>query len=147
MDENNFEKEENKKNKQNGFLDDLYDDFFYLFTSNPEKYEKEVFNINDSKVPEIKIPETALRKEESSKEETPKEEVPEEKVQVITKEDKEAKINDIYKRIDDTHLTEESKEVLKKMIDYARQYDSGITKNYIPFNMRIYADNNDKIYL
>ena len=43
-------------------------------------------------------------------------------------------------------ITPLSKLVLKKMIDYARKYSEGIVKNYIPFNMRIYADNDETLY-
>ena len=32
------------------------------------------------------------------------------------------------------------------MIDYARKYSEGIVKNYIPFNMRIYVDNDETLY-
>ena len=57
-----------------------------------------------------------------------------------------AKLEEFYKRIDDAHLIDESKQVLKKMVDYAKKYSDGIVKNYIPFNMRIYADNDETLY-
>ena len=59
---------------------------------------------------------------------------------------KAAKLEEFFKRIDDAHLIPESKVVLKKMVDYARKYSDGIVKNYIPFNMRIYADNDETLY-
>ena len=59
---------------------------------------------------------------------------------------KTAKLEEFFKRIDDAHLVSESKIVLKKMVDYARKYSDGIVKNYIPFNMRIYADNDETLY-
>ena len=57
-----------------------------------------------------------------------------------------AKLEDFYDRVDEAHLTDESKLVLKKMIDYARKYKEGIVKNYIPFNMRIYTDDDETLY-
>lgn len=56
------------------------------------------------------------------------------------------KLEEFYKKVEDAHLIEHSKLVLKKMIDYARKYSEGIVKNYIPFNMRIYADNDETLY-
>ena len=56
------------------------------------------------------------------------------------------KLEEFYKKVDDAHLIDHSKLVLKKMIDYARKYSEGIVKNYIPFNMRIYADNDETLY-
>lgn len=32
------------------------------------------------------------------------------------------------------------------MISYAQKFNSGITKKYIPFNMRIYCDNDETLY-
>lgn len=56
------------------------------------------------------------------------------------------KLEAFYKRVDDAHLIDHSKLVLKKMIDYTRKYSEGIVKNYIPFNMRIYCDNDETLY-
>ena len=56
------------------------------------------------------------------------------------------KLEEFYKRVDDAHLIDHSKLVLKKMIDYTRKYSEGIVKNYIPFNMRIYCDNDETLY-
>ncbi len=56
------------------------------------------------------------------------------------------KLEAFYKKVDDAHLIDHSKLVLKKMIDYARKYSEGIVKNYIPFNMRIYCDNDETLY-
>ncbi|MBR3614844.1 MAG: AAA family ATPase [Clostridia bacterium] len=56
------------------------------------------------------------------------------------------KLEEFYKKVDDAHLVNHSKLVLKKMIDYARKYSEGIVKNYIPFNMRLYTDNDETLY-
>ena len=70
-----------------------------------------------------------------------------EKIEKIEKVEKPIiSIDDFYKRVDNTSLTDESKMVLKKMIEYAKKFNEGLVKNYIPFNMRIYSDNNDTLY-
>ena len=56
------------------------------------------------------------------------------------------KLKEFFKRIENAQLEDESKFVLKKMINYAKKYSDGIVKNYIPFNMRIYADNDETLY-
>ena len=56
------------------------------------------------------------------------------------------KLEELFKKIDNCNLTEESKLVFKKMIEYAKKYNAGQVKNYIPFNMRIYCDNDSTLY-
>lgn len=64
----------------------------------------------------------------------------------ISEEEKQLKLQEFFARVDEAHLTDESKIVLKKMIDYARKFQVGIVKNYIPFNMRIYVDDDETLY-
>lgn len=65
---------------------------------------------------------------------------------VISKEEKQAKLQEFFDRIDEAHLTDDSKIILKKMIDYARKFEANIVKNYIPFNMRIYTNDDEILY-
>ena len=67
-------------------------------------------------------------------------------VNIQTKEQKDEIMRKFFESIDNLEITETSKNTLKKMIEYARKYDEKITKTYIPFNMRIYSDNNETIY-
>ena len=159
---------------QNKFLSDMYDDFFWLISSNPDafdaaaktvkklKYNHENINklnfktrdeyLEDAKNREKTQKKTVSEKssgyfdeydtKENSKQ--PTIEVSEEKG--ITQEEKQAKLQEFFERVEDAHLTPESKIVLKKMIDYARKYNEKIVKNYIPFNMRIYCDNDETLY-
>ena len=150
MDNSDFEKESNKNKKQSGnFFSDMYDDFFYLISSNPEIFDKKI----NSDIPKIEVPKSSLKNESSEKISTAntiqvqKEEAKEsETPKVLTEEEKQKKIIDFYNRIDNSHLSEESKVVLKKMIDYARKFDSKLVNKYIPFNMRIYADNDEFLF-
>ena len=90
------------------------------------------------------IPEIVVKKEEKPEEESKEE--PIEVVEELTEEQKQAKLEEFYDRVEEAHLTDESKLVLKKMIDYARKYKEGIVKDYIPFNMRIYTNDDETLY-
>ena len=190
---------------QKKFLEDMYDDFFWLISSDPdafnaakEKIKKLRYNhehrdtfdniksrkeylqransrhsdkrkestsyfkedepmdqhldqptLDYKKIKEDALKETANKKTDSKKAE------PNEKGQTpaapqLSKEEIAAanarKLQEFYQKVEDAHLVEESKIVLKKMIDYARKYSEGIVKNYIPFNMRIYCDNDETLY-
>ena len=65
------------------------------------------------------------------------EEIP--KIEVKTKEETIANRDEIMKQlfdeINESYLDEESKSLLKQMIEYARKYNEGIEKNYIPFRV------------
>ena len=98
----------------------------------PVQLEKETTNI-----PKIEV---------KNEEEAEKQEEPVEVVEELTEEQKQAKLEEFYDRVEEAHLTDESKLVLKKMIDYARKYKEGIVKDYIPFNMRIYTNDDETLY-
>lgn len=63
-----------------------------------------------------------------------------------TKEQKDEAMKKFFENIDKLQITDKSKDTLKKIVEYARKYNEKITKTYIPFNMRIYSDNNEIIY-
>ena len=190
---------------QKKFLEDMYDDFFWLISSDPdafnaakEKIKKLRYNhehrdtfdniksrkeylqransrhsdkrkeatsyfkedepmdqhldqptLDYKKIKEDALKETANKKAASKKAEA-KEKVQEPAAPQLSKEEIAAanarKLQEFYQKVEDAHLVEESKIVLKKMIDYARKYSEGIVKNYIPFNMRIYCDNDETLY-
>lgn len=159
------------KRAQNKFLSDMYDDFFSLITSDAFEAARErerKLKYNREKIPRMDILETKeeylnrakrreavqketsqVRKEENidDKEEKVEEEA-ENKEEIVeqTEEEKMAKLEEFYNRVEEAHLTDESKLVLKKMIDYARKFKEGIVKNYIPFNMRIYTNDDETLY-
>lgn len=136
MAEQNKNQDYTDKNKTNKFLNDIYDDFFYLFSSNPEKLD-ELRN----KIESIEAKETHI----STPIQEIKEEVTEKQKAVVTN-SPDTELKKIYNRIENSHLTPDSQLVLKKMISYAQKFNSGITKKYIPFNMRIYCDNSETLY-
>lgn len=142
------EKSELSKNEKYKFLNDIYDDFFYLISSNPDNFDPDKTNstINAETTAEAQ----KVTNSESSipaEKEIPKINVEEKKQETaVSLEDKKEKLNDIFTKISNSHLTPESQDILKKMIEYAGKYNEGIVKNYIPFNMRIYCDNDQSLY-
>ena len=103
-----------------GFFEGMYDDFFGI-----RKIQDDFINENQE-IPEIKV-----------KSET-------EKVE-LTKENKDKKMAELFERIDDLYITEESKNTLKKMIEYMRKYNEGLQDRFISFDMCIYSKDNNAI--
>lgn len=128
--------QEDTTSQSKKFLNDIYDDFFYLFSSNPEKLDELRNKIESIKESESSANITTPEKIEENTEKT--------KAAVPNNIDKELK--KIHNRIENSHLTPDSQLVLKKMIAYAQKFSLGITKKYIPFNMRIYCDNSTSLY-
>ena len=54
-------------------------------------------------------------------------------------------MSELFDKINSLYLTDESKDMLKKIIEYMRKYQEGIEKNYIPFRLIICANNDDVI--
>lgn len=121
-----------EKNQAQKFLNDIYDDFFYLFSSNPEKLDDLKNKLGTIEVAEASIPSVEEKKESAKK--------------TAPTDNTEKELKKIYDRIENSHLTPDSRLVLKKMISYAQKFSSGATKKYIPFNMRIYCDNDETLY-
>ena len=49
----------------------------------------------------------------------------------------------LFEKINKLYIKDESKELLKKIIEYMRKYNEGIETNYIPFNILIEANNKE----
>ncbi|MBQ6282582.1 MAG: AAA family ATPase [Bacilli bacterium] len=47
----------------------------------------------------------------------------------------------LFEKINNLYVTDDSKNLLKKIIEYMRKYDEGIEKNYIPFNIILEINN------
>lgn len=144
-----LEKNELPKNDKYKFLNDIYDDFFYLISSNPDGFNPEKSKASVATSSQGKISNESTNQPQNptveEKLETLKTEG-KEIIKAISLEDKKNKLNELFDKISNSHLTPESQEILKKMIEYAGKYDEGIVKNYIPFNMRIYCDNDQSLY-
>ena len=135
----------NKKDSdrmQDKFLKNMYDEMFSLLSETQKTIDAQRAEIND--IPRIEVPKqnkTVLDKQinDALKEERPEEP----KVMAI---EAGPKLEELFKKIDNCNLTDESKLVFKKMIEYAKKFNAGQVKNNIPLNMRIYCDNDSTLY-
>ena len=126
----------------NSIFSGMYDDFFGIEKLTNKNFDdiKKLYEDTEN-LPKIEIP--SQKVEEKSNEthsisnsmETP-----------ITKEQKDEQMKKFFEAIEKIQITDESKITLKKIIEYARKYNEGITKTYIPFNIKLYCDNNDTLY-
>ncbi len=133
MEEENNQKTENQKNK---FLSEIYDDLYFLLSSNPEALD----NLRNKDLTESSQNDSQTL---STSSENP---AKKECLEDSTQKSKKIKQKKLFKRIEESNLTLESQKVLKKMINYAEKFENGTVKKYIPFNMRIYCDNDETLY-
>lgn len=135
----------NKKSEdriQDKFLKNMYDDLFSLLQETQKSIDSQKIAMDS--IPKIEVPKQDKANLEKEIKDAAKEELPEEpKVLAV---EAGTKLNELYKKVDNCNLTDESKIILKKMLEYAKKYNSGVVKNYIPFNMRIYCDNDSTLY-
>lgn len=129
--------EENKNIDKYKFLSDMYDDFFYLISSNSENLQSSLPNTYKEVIPEKELT-TSEQKDLKQEEKT--------SLENVASKNSDQKLSELFDKIVNSHLTPESQNILKKMIEYAHKYNKGIVKNYIPFNMRIYCDNDEVLY-
>ena len=130
---------------KNSILGSIYNDFFGpgSLKNNKDKLDEELAAITEQlKEMRIETKTESISDIVSRKEN----EIKIEKQPQVTKEDKDKKVTDFFGRIDNLYITEKSKETLKKMVQYARNYQEKIVKNYIPFDMRLYSDNQETTY-
>ena len=74
--------------------------------------------------------------------EVPKIEVKEEK---ITDKDSDMFMSDLFDKINNLNINDESKDLVKKIIEYMRKYKEEIEKNYIPFRLILEINNKKDI--
>lgn len=129
--------EENKNIDKYKFLSDMYDDFFYLISSNSENLQSSSLSTYKEVLPQREIT-TSEQKNLKQEEKT--------SLENVASKNSDQKLSELFDKIINSHLTPESQNILKKMIEYAHKYNKGIVKNYIPFNMRIYCDNDEVLY-
>ncbi len=118
-------------------FDEVYKDFFGI--GKPSQYEEnelrrsiEIPSIDDAE--ELIVPEhTNVQNTMTQKQKSPEE----------LKEERDNFQNELVKRIDDLYVKDESKDLLKKIVEYMRKYDEGIEKQYISFNMCVYSNNKE----
>ena len=135
----------NKKDSdriQDKFLKNMYDDLYSLLQETQRSIDSQKLDLNS--IPKIEIPTQDKQKLEKEINDAQNEKMPEEPKAIAVEAG--TKIKELNKKVDNCNLTEESKLVLKKMLEYAKKYNSGVVKNYIPFNMRLYCDNDSTLY-
>ena len=110
------------------FLSGIYDDFFGIekLEKENEKLRKEL-GIENENIPEIEVKKTA----------TPEE------IKNYTKEDKDAFMVEMFSKIESLYVSDESKDLLKKIVEYVRKYNEKLEKNYIPFNISLISNNKE----
>lgn len=114
------------------FLKDVYEDFFGVekIKAENEKLAKEL-GLNED------YPTIELNKQDNIKEELTEEKIKETKDEFMLK---------AFEKLEKLYITDQSKNTLKKIIEYMRKYSEGIEKQYIPFNMCIYSNNKETMY-
>ena len=122
-------------------LKSVYEDFFGIekLARENEKIARELEEM-DSKYKILKdeeIPEIIINKDEENKEETETNEIEEI--------DKDKYMKDVFEEIDNLYIDDNSKDLLKKIIEYMRKYNEKIEKQYISFNLKMYSNNKETI--
>ena len=105
-------------------LKNVYNDFF-----GPIQNTNKNTNTNN----QADIPEIIVKKQENVE---------------ISVEEKESRYTELLSKIDELNIEEKSKETLKKIITYMKNYSENKEKQYISFNMAIYSidkENEEKI--
>ena len=115
-------------------LKSVYDDFFGIgrIERENEKLYEEIKNLKGIDLESIEndIPSIEVNKAEE--------------VQIeLSKEDKDKLMEASFKKIDELHIKDESKSLLKKMIEYIRKYNEKIEKQFISFNMCIFSESEE----
>ena len=114
------------------FFKDVYEDFFGVekIKAENEKLAKEL-GLNQD------YPTIELNKQDEAKDELTEEQIKETKDEFMLK---------AFEKLEKLYITEQSKNTLKKIIEYMRKYSEGIEKQYIPFNKCIYSNNKETMY-
>lgn len=127
------------KSEINKIFSEVYKDFFGIEKLTEKNFDDIKALYNDiENMPKIEVPNVLQEEYEKIENNQNKKE--------LTKEQKDNSMKNFFEKIDKLQIIDESKNTLKKMIEYARKYNEGIVKTYIPFNMRIYCDNNEVLY-
>ena len=117
------------------FFEGIYDDFFGIdnkrLEAENEKLRKELGLDKMKPAPEI-----VVKKDQQFLDE---------KEVKDAKEDRDKKMEEWFSKIDELYIKEESKSLLKKIIDYMRKYNEKIEANYISFNIQLISNNQENV--
>ena len=113
------------------FLKDIYNDFFGInkIEEENEKLSRDIKELTGIDENNIEIPAIEVKETE----------------EVYSKAEKDETMKEFFKRIDDLHIEQNSKDLLKKIIEYMRKYSEHQEKQYISFDMCICTDNNETL--
>ena len=116
--------------KKEDILKGIYDDFFGIgkIEKENEKLRQDIKKLNGIDVNNIDIPSIEIPNEEKFQ---------------ISKDEKDKFMQEAFKQIDSMYIEENSKEVLKKIVEYIRKYNEKIEKQFISFNMCMCTDNKE----
>ena len=106
-------------------LKSVYDDFFGISKKKEEELNNQIKESLEADTIEINMPE--------------QEEINTEGKEKISTASKDELLKTSFEKIDKLYIDEKSKETLKKILEYIRKYNEGIEKNFISFNMCIFA--------
>ncbi len=116
------------------FFKGIYDDFFGIgkIEKENEKLRNDIKNLKgiDIAETEANIPSIEISQENRES-------------QAVTTIDKDKFMENIFKKIDELYIEEDSKNILKKIVEYIRKYNEKIEKQFISFNMNIHANNKE----
>lgn len=122
--------------KKDDFFKGMYDDFFGIgkIEKENEKLRNDIKNLKGIDLEELEenIPSIEISQEEPKRIEIPTA-------------DKDKFMEDVFKKIDELYIDEESKNTLEKIIEYIRKYNEKIEKQFISFNMNLYANNKETL--
>lgn len=115
-------------------LDHMYDDFFGIETLKKENESlAEALAKNDPL--ELKVPNQETKEVSKSQNDT----VTSKEVNELRNE----KMAEIFEKVDNLYISEQSKNTMKKIIEYMRKYNEKIEKEFISFNMCIYSNSKE----
>ena len=123
----------------------IYEDFFGIekLKKENEKLAKEL-GLNEDTIPaiEIKKENNEMCNDKSCSNITEENSISPEELKRV----KDEQMLKFFERLEKLYITENSKNTLKKIIEYMRKYNEKIEKEYIDFNLIIYSNNKETIH-
>ena len=121
--------------EKRNFFDGLYDDFFGIDNRRLEKQNAKLRK--ELGIEKMKpAPEIVVKKEEGFLDEREVKDA---------KESRDQKMEEWFSKIDKLYITDESKNLIKKIIEYMRKYNEKIEANYISFNIQLISNNQENV--
>ena len=122
----------------------IYEDFFGIekLKRENEKLAKEI-GLNTEDIPAIEIKKVVEKTDDNSNSDIARENsISEEELKKV----KDEQMLKFFERLEKLYITENSKNTLKRIIEYMRKYEEKIEKEYIAFNLAIYTNNKETVY-